>query len=398
MAKVIMTDHKLDGINTQKRTCSYTETRFSLNTLLGFLNYCDKHQNEPDIKEKFKDIYTYESMCTEQRGYNYDIWFISDIMMFLKKERHIAFAGGNSAYSTIAYCAGITENINPFYNGYYPELLFGSKWERRPYLPLVISWEAEKNIISYLERTYDKQNIKYNGIEYTITVYGDNGNSYQLYLSLIKDLTLTFAEELTKCIFEDLNKHEISEDYWNNVFSERERYPDPNSLNKTISDFISLSFDVDENILCNQESFLESVLDGNYTGLINALASIKGNNIWNGTDKCAASIGMYARDDVFNYFLKPYADRELAYSIMEEVRKGNAKRLREKFNKCFSSCPLKLDYFLNSCSDVRYMVSRRSVLPYAQLLCYLTHCRRNVAQYQTILAELLKKKHELTDK
>ena len=73
MAKVIMTDHKLDGINTQKRTCSYTETRFSLNTLLGFLNYCDKHQNEPDIKEKFKDIYTYESMCTEQRGYNYDI-------------------------------------------------------------------------------------------------------------------------------------------------------------------------------------------------------------------------------------------------------------------------------------------------------------------------------------
>ena len=83
------------------------ETGFSAVCLYGFLDYCDKHRNDPALQEIFENEYE----CAQQRGYIYDLWFYSEIMKHLRKEGRIAFAGGSAGYSALSYCSGITDSM-----------------------------------------------------------------------------------------------------------------------------------------------------------------------------------------------------------------------------------------------------------------------------------------------
>ena len=365
----------------------------------SFLDHYINSDLDPVFQKQVLDLFKKESFDASQRGYNLDFWFIRDVMGFFEDKKRLVFAGGNAAYSVLSYVLGLTDNID-FRRGYRPEMLYGIKKDRRPYIPLIVPWDFEEDLlVKYLKTTYGEKNVEYDGCAYTISLHIEE-KRYPFSLSLIKDCTLYFAERLLK---KECDEKTISNSCRDIICRETEMdYTMTNTvqsslnsvdLKEVISDFVMLFHNVDECIINNFNGFLTSTLDGTTEGLMHAVAVIKGTNIWDGTDESAASNGIYTRDDVYDYCLKFLDDKEKAFSIMEKVRKG--RKLNEKeliiLTKAGAS-----DAFIKACNKLRYIVSEGSIMPYVQILLYLTDFRiRKEKLYKTVLQEVVEQTQQL---
>ena len=364
-----------------------------------FLDHYINGDLDPEFQKQVLDMFKEESFDASQRGYNLDFWFIRDVMGFIEDKKRLVFAGGNAAYSVLSYVLGITDSID-FRRGYRPEMIYGIKKDRRPYIPLIVPWDIEEDLlVKYLKTTYGEENVEYDGYAYTISLHIEE-KCCQLPLSLIKDRTLSFAERLLK---KECDESTIPNSCRDIICQEAEMaYTMTNTvqsclnsveLKEVIADFAMLSHNVDENIINNFNRFLISTLDGTTEGLMHAVALMKGMNVWDGTDESAASNGIYTRDDVYDYCLEFLDDKEKAFSIMENVRKG--KKLNEKEISLLIEAGAS-DDFIKACFKPGYIVYEGSTLPYVKILLYLTASRiRNEKLYKTVLQEVVEQTQQL---
>ena len=357
--------------------------------------YLAKYYEKRDNKE-FQNIISKEITEADKRGYGLDLLFIKDTIEYIRNENRLVLAGGNGAYSVYSFLLGITERTDPFYHGYYPEMLYGLKWERRPFIPLTISPDFEGDIVRYLENTYGKEDVEYDGHEYCISVRGEGGSTVQS-LSLIRDYTVSFVERLNKDEYatrDNLGKNERSFPgrigYDCTVTDDLQTVLNSGELPEVISDYISLADGVDEAISENTKEFFQSVYDNTFYGLIKVMAAIKGSNIWNLGDN-AADYGLFTRDDVYNYVMKKYLlEKENAYSVMEYVRRGMKLKEEDALRLLRAGAS---DRFIRILNEIRYMKSERGLFPYVQVVLWMaSEKKKNRNHYLKVFDEVLRLK------
>ena len=389
-----------DISDNEKRKLSYMEYGFKAVSLYGYLDYYYKNENNPGLQESFEEYYELECSDAESKGYLYDFWLLREIMMFIRKERRLAFVGGNAAYAFLSYIMKIADYVDPYYHDVcFPGMLYGIKGERRPISPLVIPEDMVQDIEMFLEKTYGGENIEHDENAYRITLQGEEGEEYQVYLYLIIDYSLSFVERLVR---EDLEGTEIdiADKYWAYIFGridpaftltdEMRSCLESAELAEVVSDCIQLSDEIDEYIIRNTDEFLATFLDGTIDGLIKAVSSIKGSNIWDGTDECAAAVGIFCRDDIYDRCMEYLHDGEMAFAVMENVRKG--KGLTATYSTILTEAEAS-DQFVMVLNKITFVMSERAVLPYVQIILRLTlEKKRNRDHYLEEFREVLKKK------
>ena len=357
-----------------------------------------RDENDKKYQQQFETAFKQEAEDGELKGFMYDFWFIRDVMGFIKREKRLVFASSNAAYSVLSFVMGISSNIDPFYHGYFPEMFYGIRRNRRPFIPLVIPYDMDKKIVKYLENLYGKNNVEHDTCTYVVTIYNEKEKVYQFYLYLLKDYTLSFAEKMMKEELAGDNAENNAEKYLfgridrnYSVCEDEQALLSSREIKEVIIDYLDLCSSLDESIKDNSNRFVEETMNGTFAGLVNVIAATKGHNIWDGTERSAAANGIFTRDDVFNCSMEITHDKEDAFSIMEDVRKG---RGMSKWKKYFAmgrkSASLSTYRALDS---IRYNLSEKAVLPYAQILIYLADAKkRNASLYQSLFKEVMEEK------
>ena len=367
-----------------------------------FLEYWNENRDDTDFLQQFERILWRESKEATQKGFMHDLWFVRDVIGFIRKEKRLVYAGSNAAYSALAFAMGITNNIDPFCHGYFPEMLYGIRRNRRPIIPLIIPFDMEVSIARYLETVYGKDNVSYSDRTYTVSL-NVGEEAYQFYLNLTRSYALSFAERMINAEIANGNTTGNTDKFGRCLFGRIDRnfsVPEEmqtllasTELREVVTDFLELYSGMDKSIMDNRDRFVKETLDGTFDGLVKMLAATMGQNIWDGTESCAAAVGIFTRDDLFNWSVRFTQDKEIAFSIMEDIRKGKGREGKglQKWKRYFSSGDMNASLmYYRAVNSIGFLVSERAVLPYGQILLYLADAkRRNRDLYQGIFREIL---------
>ena len=112
---------------------------------------------------------------------------------------------------------------------------------------------------------------------------------------------------------------------------------------------------------------IELVRPKKFSDLVKISALMHGTNTWNNNGKVLFEQGISleellgSRDDVFNTLIKYGIDRDMAYSIMEAVRKG--KGIETDVGDYLLKCNLP-SWFVKSCNTIKYMFPKAHAIEY----------------------------------
>ena len=356
------------------------------------LSKSDKEKFDRKLKEELKLISLY--------GYEEIFLFASDVKNLFDRCNILCLFGTNLVYSYVAYLLGITQ-VNPLFFDLHPEILYSYRFNKAPFLTVSVSennydkavWRITNSLTyrdSFLKIgnpvQFDELYKEFSENVYIrwmqISHYDPNGVPYET------DIETSFGERILSIYCSPvLNLLELTEREKTdkeNRYSSRQlesmvyRYMSPSDLGNQLDDLKKIKEvlhcvieeEDEEEMEKMREYLLKHIPLRTYRDLCRFIAICQ---IFPSYESLVKSewIGKtrfdFTRDQVADYLLNKGIERETAFRIMEDVRKG--KCIQEKDKEKLREHKVSFD-FIKYCDSQPYLASRGQVIAIMNLMLY----------------------------
>lgn len=329
--------------------------------------------DSPAFKKAF-ERFAEELEVVLANGFVYEYCLAGWILDYAFERKRLAFTTHNTAYSFLAYLYGISD-VDPIEKGYPLEMLLDLRLNRKPAFWIVTSDDFAKETMEFLKDRFGEENVETDGsnsvtVTYPLSAVGSD--KYKIDTAIFGNPFIDSAEKKL-CLHDNEGcnyRFALDKRYFPGVF------PECSDLSPTVRellvDIISCPHYTEDNIRNNLNQFLDTVYDGTIEGIIRTISITKGSGIWKSMCEHPVqdAVGLYTRDNVYKFGLSLTGDKERAFHMMEQVRKGRG--IPENERKKYRDNPAVRAVF-DYCDGIQYMVSEGACVPYARLICSLAN-------------------------
>lgn len=294
-------------------------------------------------KQNAQDRLDRELEIVENNGFYYEFYLMKLITEKALESKRLVVIGERIVYSYIAYLMGISD-IDPTGMNYPMEMLYSIGMNKSPeVITANVPSGYSTILVEYLNFLFGADLVNIKG---KYVVLGDAKYSIDIDIRETQIITCADAMLSEECV------NDLPEMFYKKralIFKEKQNYQD--------------------------KEYVFEATTKQFTDLLHVVATIQGTDVWAANKRAGNGNLFFTCDDVYRYGQELFRDRDLAFKLMENVRKGKGgsesiQSLLKEYRAGENTC--------EQLGKIKYLRSEGACLLDAQIIHFLI---RNISQY-----------------